>query len=80
MCDCNKNAETTNPAAGLSATNNIHATPANAASADQFSAFQANLLDQLDLQRQLTDVRYRLLSTQPIESGEKDSAAAQPPR
>src|SRR5260370_18553882 len=59
---------------------NILATPIDAAAVDQLSAFQANLLNHAELQRQLAGVRYRLLSTLPIESGEKDSASAQPAR
>jgi Cu2+-containing amine oxidase len=80
MCDCNQSASTTSSIAAQSTTKNIQATPIDAAAADQLSAFQANLLNQAELQRQLAGVRYRLLSTLPIESGDKDSASAQPAR
>jgi hypothetical protein len=81
MCDCNHSASTSNPTAGQPTTDNIQAAPANTASADQLSTFQTNLLDQPALRQQLTGVRYRLLSTQPIESGEKDPVATtQTPR
>src|SRR5438105_10557430 len=72
MCDCNQSASTNHPTE-QPATNNIQATPTNAASAEQVSAFHTNLLNHPALLQQLSGVRYRILSTLSLESEEKDT-------